>query len=350
MSALNILVVDGKPIEGVYSTLDFGTYKKLAWGRGQPLTACATCGLGSKHDKEDGVELKVCKGCFCVAFCSKKCQVTHWPSHKKECGPSVLGSIINETVGRFLSHPFLLHYLRVALIEKLAVDLCAKKINPKECYHVVIYLNFHPISSEHEIGLVLGRIDPKGQDKIRGFLRLEIPDRPVEQILVNIGKGGLTKHREGDTVLIRLWRLARKHTNSIGHEGNLIVMVGFGYENMRHDYGIEITTEAFATAKGAQNLSPVTALPPSIKPPPFPWNYDIVMFFIIMKYISLDEEDTLKLRRDLRRTDKQRLHGIGVDYFAKDAHKLITGSGRLITGSELDPPEDSRDPIGVSEG
>jgi len=148
------------------------------------------------------------------------------------------------------------------------------EFDPQECYHIVVYLNFHPISSEHEVDFILEKIDPKGKDKIPGFLRLEIRDNPLKPVPIDIsGKRGLTRQRENDTVLIRLWRLARKHSNSIGHKRYPIVMVGFGYENVRHDYGIEITPEAFATA-----LSPVASLPPSIKPPPFPWTYDIVIF------------------------------------------------------------------------
>jgi len=265
--------VDEKPIEGVYGALDSSTYKRHVRIRARPLTVCTTCGQESNRLNEGGVELKICQGCLDAAFCSKECQIAYWPRHKKECGPLEIGRILNEYTSRFLSHPFLLHHLRVALIPKLVLGRPATsmKFDPQECYHIVVYLNFHPTSSEHEVGLILGKIDPKGKDKIPGFLRLEILDDPLKP--VPIGKRRLTRQRENDTMLIRLWRLARKHANSIGHQRYPIVMVGFGYENIRHDYGIEITPEAFATA-----LSPVASLPPSIKPPPFPWTYDAVMF------------------------------------------------------------------------
>ena len=142
-------------------------------------------------------------------------------SHKNKCqdGPYPVEMILRETTDRFLSNPFLLHHLRVALIAKLGIclDPAAFK-DPRKCHHVVVYMNFHPISPSHEEGLLLGKIDHKGKDEIPGILRLEIRDDPMEAIHVDMsGKGGLTRQRESDTLTVRLWRQARKHANSIGH-------------------------------------------------------------------------------------------------------------------------------------
>ena len=62
MPAFQLFVVDGKPIEGVYGQIDMPTYKKHTQVRSKALTVCATCGQESKHLKEDGVMLKVCRG------------------------------------------------------------------------------------------------------------------------------------------------------------------------------------------------------------------------------------------------------------------------------------------------
>ena len=62
MPPFHFFEVDGKPIDGVYGQLDFATYKKYTQFRGMPLTSCALCGQGSKYVKEDGVELKICRG------------------------------------------------------------------------------------------------------------------------------------------------------------------------------------------------------------------------------------------------------------------------------------------------
>jgi len=286
------------------------------WGRAEDLPRSMLHNSPRRTDCTNPAHLQ----CFSVAFCSKKVgfvsplirldlsvhpihsvklligepviskrsnsrkEVHHFfrPSHKSKCqgGRSAAEMILTEMTARFLSDPFLLHHLRVALIAKLAICLgTAIFEDPRKCYLVVIYTNFYPISSSHEQGLVLGRIDAKGKDEIPGFLRLEILDDPLEAIPMDMsGKGGLTRQRESDTISVRLWRKARKHANSIGRQHSPIVMAGFGYENVRRDYAIEITPEAFATALGNPNISPVTALPPSIKPPPHPWTYDTVMF------------------------------------------------------------------------
>ncbi|KDR70547.1 hypothetical protein GALMADRAFT_877956 [Galerina marginata CBS 339.88] len=326
MSAFGPLSVNGKPIPGVYNALNFATFKKHSRSLSERLLACATCAQESKQIKNGGVDLKLCRGCLYVAFCSKECQIALWPSHKKECRPNLPGSINLEVAEDFLSNPFLLHYLRVALIAKLAIGLGRVDLDP-----------------QHEEGLILGTIDPNGSDRIPGFLRLEIHDDPLEPILFDTnGKGGLTKQRESDSMLIRLWRLSRKYANSIGHNRYPIVMVGFGYENVRHDYGIEITPEALATALGGQSASPIATLPASIKPPPFPWTYDAVMFGIILEYIKLDTDNTLKLRRHLGKTDKLHIRRIGLEYFGMTGPKKLLGSGWSLTGSEMDSPDETR--------
>jgi len=62
MPPFHFYEVDGKPIDGVYGQLDFATYKKYTQVPGRPLTSCALCGQESKYAKEDGVELKMCRG------------------------------------------------------------------------------------------------------------------------------------------------------------------------------------------------------------------------------------------------------------------------------------------------
>jgi len=42
---------------------------------------CANCGKG----EESSNSLKTCTACKLVKYCSRDCQVAHWPQHKKEC-------------------------------------------------------------------------------------------------------------------------------------------------------------------------------------------------------------------------------------------------------------------------
>ena len=46
------------------------------------ITMCANCGKG---EEDEGNSLKFCGACKLVKYCSRQCQATHRPQHKKEC-------------------------------------------------------------------------------------------------------------------------------------------------------------------------------------------------------------------------------------------------------------------------
>ena len=52
--------------------------------------ACAVCG---------GDAITMCSGCFSVAYCSQKCQKSHWATHKAQCSKPYSVKE-NPTVGR----------------------------------------------------------------------------------------------------------------------------------------------------------------------------------------------------------------------------------------------------------
>ena len=43
------------------------------------ITSCANCGKG------EGCDLKLCNACKMIKYCSRDCQIAHWPQHKKAC-------------------------------------------------------------------------------------------------------------------------------------------------------------------------------------------------------------------------------------------------------------------------
>ena len=45
------------------------------------MLSCANCGKG----EEDSDNLKSCAACKMVKYCSRECQISHRPQHKKEC-------------------------------------------------------------------------------------------------------------------------------------------------------------------------------------------------------------------------------------------------------------------------
>ncbi|KAL6060108.1 putative Ankyrin repeat and MYND domain-containing protein 1 [Balamuthia mandrillaris] len=46
------------------------------------------CGLCGADSKPDGTSLLKCGRCKSMLYCSKSCQVAHWPTHKTRCAPS----------------------------------------------------------------------------------------------------------------------------------------------------------------------------------------------------------------------------------------------------------------------
>jgi len=69
-----------------------------------------------------------------------------------------------------------------------------------------------------------------------------------------------------------------------------------------------------------------------------------------MEYIQLDKDDTLKLRRNLRKSDKERLHEIGVECRQVHGPKKLLGEGWSITEGELDLPEETRNYVASKIG
>mmetsp|Transcript_28094 Transcript_28094/g.62896 ORF Transcript_28094/g.62896 Transcript_28094/m.62896 type:complete len:464 (+) Transcript_28094:271-1662(+) len=60
--------------EGEYVTTANGGQRKKP-------TECANCGV----EQDDDVEIRACSKCKADGYCSKKCQLAHWPKHKKSC-------------------------------------------------------------------------------------------------------------------------------------------------------------------------------------------------------------------------------------------------------------------------
>jgi len=50
---------------------------------------CWYCG-----QKRERVALSVCSRCMVMQYCSRECQVAHWPKHKVDCGNLVGGSLL----------------------------------------------------------------------------------------------------------------------------------------------------------------------------------------------------------------------------------------------------------------
>jgi len=94
---------------------------------------CAGCG-----DSDDGgSSLKACTGCNRVDYCNKKCQAAHWPAHKKACKERV-AELFDEKL--FKQPPpdedCPICYLRLPIEEdQRTYQLCCGKILCDGCVH-----------------------------------------------------------------------------------------------------------------------------------------------------------------------------------------------------------------------
>lgn len=112
----------------------------------------------------------------------------------------------------------------------------------------------HPLLSEHAAKLYLGHIDTaNGKEKIPGFLNLSINSESPEKINLKGPK----------TLASRLWRRARRDAHAAGRQDNPIILVNFGYDEVSMTVGIELTPDAFATARGSP---PPTAILSALSP------------------------------------------------------------------------------------
>jgi len=184
-------------------------------------------------------------------------------------------------------------------------------------------MRMHPLLSEHAAKLYIGHIDAaNGKEKIPGFLNLDINSEPPEKILL---KGPTT-------LMVRLWKQARRDADAAGRRDNPILLVNFGYDKDCITYGIELTSDSFATARGSPPPAAVlSALPSGMELPSKVDGFRSVLrkyvalfhrrdssqnsrllHSIIDKYIELDGENKLKLRQDLRKVDKEFLRRLAL--------------------------------------
>ena len=67
-----------KPAQAVYDRMNMQLSK-------MPKCANPTCELNKLNKSTDQVTFKQCSRCLAVIYCSKECQVAHYPRHKKFC-------------------------------------------------------------------------------------------------------------------------------------------------------------------------------------------------------------------------------------------------------------------------
>lgn len=181
--------------------------------------------------------------------------------HKENCQTLQAVLDLEELARHFYSDRFLLHYLRVALILKL--DLLSPYYTPpaNRFPSIIVHLHMHPISEEHEMSIYTGKIDAMGKDKIPGYFTIGINNEPVSYIPL---AGASSTRNQEHAMMVRSYKEARKEADAKGRSRNPIVMVDFGYNRELINVGIEITPDAFETARG--NPPPQAGVPAPLAP------------------------------------------------------------------------------------
>lgn len=113
----------------------------------------------------------------------------------------------------------------------------------------------HPISKEHEHEIISGQITSSGKEKIPGYVTVGMNNEPVAYIPITIPNAGPGRQREKGAnqehaMMLRAYKEAKKVASANGRGDNPVVMVDFGYDGQLMNVGIEITPDAFETAKG----------------------------------------------------------------------------------------------------
>ncbi|KAJ6571419.1 hypothetical protein B0H19DRAFT_1129937 [Mycena capillaripes] len=92
---------------------------------------CSACGEGPGAEP-----LKNCAGCRVARYCSKKCQVSDWRTHKQSCGGSVSSTDINlKLAKKLMANDDLMFYIKVYAV--LALELLTAPENALDTCLVV---------------------------------------------------------------------------------------------------------------------------------------------------------------------------------------------------------------------
>ncbi|KAJ6573112.1 hypothetical protein DFH09DRAFT_1312375 [Mycena vulgaris] len=255
-------------------------------------TACTKC-FNNDHEHPE-IQLRRWGKCKGVWYCSKECQTSHWPQHKKSCSP-VDGSGIGKLVQNFYSNPLLNTHLQACFILHFGLLRRPQLDTP---FMARIDIGIEPANMPDFFNIFIGQ--PVG-DKVQGMLQVNgftpLPAAAMADIT---------------PMRMKIWREARESANKNGFKGDSVGLV-----ELANGEGEQTITLPVHIQKAAKELA--RQLPPWVmtsaitgKVTEAPFNIETCMEFM-NTHIRADKKNQLLLRTEMRPSDIQIIRDAAAD-------------------------------------
>ncbi|KAJ6626094.1 hypothetical protein B0H10DRAFT_2000297 [Mycena sp. CBHHK59/15] len=256
-------------------------------------TICSKC---LKSDEEPGLALRRCGKCKGVWYCSKECQIKHWPHHKKSCN-IVDGSGILKLVNNLNSNPLFNQYLQACFI--LDFDLLRHPQLDKP-FMARIDIGIEPADTTDLFNIFLGQ--PLSEEKIKGMVQVNAftPATPAQM-------AELTPKRK------EIWRKARESLNKGGFPGDSMGLMEFANGESEMTITVEVHIQRAAMQLVELGASTPFEMTSAItgEVTKLPFTVETCMEFM-NTHIRADKKNQLLLRTEMRPTDIQIIRDAGM--------------------------------------
>ncbi|KAJ7090755.1 hypothetical protein B0H15DRAFT_948533 [Mycena belliarum] len=254
--------------------------------------ACTRC--FKIETTEPGLKLRRCGKCKGVWYCSKECQIAHWPTHKKTCSP-VDGSGIRRLVENFYANPLLNQYLQVCLV--LHFDLLQ---HPRldAPFMARVDVAIEPADIPEFLPILMGQ---PVQGTLRGMLQVN-----AFTPLPAAAMAALAPMRR------QIWRAARESADKNGFARDPIGLVEFGNGSVGQTITVPVHVRAPALEL-ARDASPwVMNSAVTGQTTELPLTIHTCMEFM-NTHIRSDKKNQLLLRTDMRPSDIEIIRDAGAE-------------------------------------
>ncbi|KDR73806.1 hypothetical protein GALMADRAFT_142236 [Galerina marginata CBS 339.88] len=278
--------------------------------RKQDNSLCYTCSAVGSDEKP----VKVCAKCQVVAYCSKECQIRHWPKHKEPCFTSQDSQRSKELakfVNNIMANPQLMDYFELATI--LSQDLINSPAIDKP-FLMSMHLSIDP-EDIVDFARLRGRIASSditdSSTKIKGMVQVN-----------NLFAAGYPGGSVNEESMLRHWRLMRATADNSGFTSESVGLMFFTMNNCKTFVArpIRIPSSLLDIAKNAPPFEQMMANGTCRLRPMDAWT----CIEALNTSIRLDHEDRFLLRTEMTDADEKVIQNS-----IADGHKDDTKVRRL---------------------